>query len=204
MTVRTVELPTAKRKREMEKEKGEVMQSMPSRNPRHSKEPVAVSQEKRDNEKESDLSVEPKKPRTWGDHSVAINVMRGLVVRPSEQEKVVKPVSLCSKVNYVQPPPRVCVVGVTGSSSGSSGRGNQSQHNSSTAHTRASTVGVEVTYDSEDATLVRSSPSRRAADGRRGSDSGGRNTSSSRGNGKSYNRDKKKKEVPMPSRRSSR
>lgn len=200
VTVRTIELPTSKRKREKEKEEEEVIQSMPLRNPRHNKESISVSQEKKEKvkEKESDLPAEPKKPRTWGDHSVAINVMRSLVVRPSEPEKLVKPVSLCSKVNYIQPPPRVCVVGVTSSSSESCGRGNQSHHHSSTAHTRASTVGVQ------DASPVKGSPSRRAPDGRRGSDSGGRNTSSSRGNGKSNNRDRKKKEVPMPSRRSSR
>jgi hypothetical protein len=196
-----VELPpTSKRKREKEDE----TQSMNTRNPRNTKEPVSISQEKGKG-KGPDLPMEPKRLRPVGDFSVAIRAMRGLAVRPSEPEKQDKPVSLCSKVNYVQPVSHLGVIGITGSSS-ENRRGSQGQHLASAAHTRISTVGVEAAYDFEGVSPVKGSPGR-TVDGRRTNDSGGRNNSgggSSRGNGKSNNRDKKRKEVPLPSRRSSR
>lgn len=199
-TVRTVELPqTAKRKREKEEESPSVVVRSPRGKGSVS---VSIPQEKVPEEPE-----DPKKRRPMGVFSVAIRAMRGLGVRTTEPDKHERPVSLCSKVNYVQPQPHVGVIGATGSSSESSRRGYTSQRISSVAVAQAPTVSVEATYTCEDGSPGKGSPTRRTVDRRRTADSGGRNSSSggsNRGNGKTNNRDKKKKEVPLPSRRSSR
>jgi hypothetical protein len=155
--------------------------------------------------KGSDSPMGPRRLRPVGDFSVAIRAMRGLGVRPPEPEKQDKPVSLCSKVNYVQPVSHLSITGITGTRSDTR-RGSQGQHLPSAAHTRVSTVDVEATYDLEDVSPVKGSPSRRTVDGRRTADSGGRNNSGggrSRGIGKN-SKDKRKKDLPLPSCRSSR